>query len=158
MLVDAVESLPARDGAATPVRDDAGMERALRSFSTAIESDDSLFACEAPDPGVVGGGLCIGDFALSFRRAGLKKNRQLQFALVEKLVELLRVAGSSETLAARICLAPQGTDAVLQLRLEAKGHSTDQARLRWELGVAHVQQALLFTSRYLRQQISQSAD
>jgi hypothetical protein len=57
MLVDAVESLPARDAAATLVRDDAGMQRALRSFSTAIESDDSLFACEAPDPGVAGDGL-----------------------------------------------------------------------------------------------------
>jgi hypothetical protein len=155
MLVDVMESLPARDDQSTSVSDDAGVERALRSFATAIESEDSLFECESPEPRVVGDGLCSADFELRLR-AALGKSRQLQFALVEKLVELLRAAGSAETLAARICLAPQGSGTVLRLRLEARGNSGQQARLRWGLGVAHVQQALSFTSRYVRQQISQS--
>lgn len=157
MLVDVVEALPARDDQGAAVSEDAAVERALRSFATAIESDDSLFECDSPVPGVVGDGLCTADFVLRFR-AALGKNRQLQFALVERLVELLRAAGSAETLAARICLAPQGTGTVLRLRLEARGNSGEQARLRWGLGVAHVQQALSFTSRYLRQQISQGGE
>ena len=157
MLVDVVEALPARDDQGAAVSEDAAVERALRSFATAIESEDSLFECDSPVPGVVGDGLCTADFVLRFR-AALGKNRQLQFALVERLVELLRAAGSAETLAARICLAPQGTGTVLRLRLEARGNSGEQARLRWGLGVAHVQQALSFTSRYLRQQISQGGE
>jgi hypothetical protein len=157
MLVDVVESLPKRDDASASVVSDEAVDRALRSFAAAIESADSLFQCETPAPAVVGDGLCSGDFALSFR-AELEKNRRLQFALVEKLVELLRLAGSAETLAARISLTPQPSGALLRVRLEARGSSAEQARLRWGLGLAHVQQALLFTSRYLRQQGAQGGE
>jgi hypothetical protein len=157
MLVDVVESLPARDDQSAAVSEDAGVARALRSFAAAIESDDSLFECESPVPGVVGDSLCSADFVLRFRSAPGNR-RQLQFALVEKLVELLRAAGSAETLAARLCIVPHGTGTVLRLRLEARGDSGEQARLRWGLGVAHVQQALSFTSRYFRQQISQGGE
>lgn len=158
MLVDVVESLPAREDAGAPVQDDPAIDRALRSFSTAIESDDSLFRCESPTPRVVADALCTADFVLSFRAEGLEANRQLHLTLVEKLLELLRVAGSAETLAVRICLVPRAGGMALRLRLEARGSSAEQARLRWGLGVAHVQQALLFSSRYLRQQMAQSAD
>src|SRR6266851_2041381 len=79
MLVDVVESLSPRDQGAA-VSEDARVERARRSFATAIESDDSLFECESPVPGVLGDGLCSADFVLRFR-APLGKNRQLQFAL-----------------------------------------------------------------------------
>jgi hypothetical protein len=41
------------------------------------------------------------------------------------------------------------------MRLAAKGNTPEQAVLRWGLGLAHLQQALLFTSRHLRQQIAQ---
>jgi hypothetical protein len=152
MLVDVVESLPQRKDSPAPATDDAGVDRALRSFSSAMDSDDSLFESEAPTPGVVGGVLCIGDFVLRLR-SDLGSNRQMQFALVEKLAELLRAAGSAETLAARMCLTPQSAGAVLMLRLEANGNSAEQAKLRWGLGLAHVQQALLFASRHLRQQM-----
>ena len=164
MRVDVVESLPVQDGAAVPAVDDAGVDRALRSFLAAIESDESLFACEASGIAVAGGGLCGGDFVLRFRGANLAGSRRLYFSLVEKLVELLNEAGSAESLAARICLTSEsGAEAkpagfALRLHLDARGSSAEQASLRWGLGVAHVQQALLFTSRYLRQQIGQSAD
>jgi hypothetical protein len=46
----------------------------------------------------------------------------------------------------------------LGIELEAVGDNSDQAALRWGLGLAHLQQALLFTSRYLRQLISQKND
>ncbi len=172
MRVDVVESLPLLDETGSPAVDDAGAERALRSFFAAIESDDSLFTCEAPRARLTdatsgstpGAALCSGDFVLRFRGASLGGNRRLHFSLVEKLVELLKVAGSAEWLTARICLTSdsggEGKPAgfALRLRLEAQGNSAEQAGLRWGLGVAHVQQALLFTSRYLRQQIAQSAD
>jgi hypothetical protein len=157
MLVDVVESLPKLDDAGAAVVSDEAVDRALRSFTAAIDGADSLFQCETPRPAVVGAGLCSGDFALNFR-ASLEKNRRVHFVLVEKLVELLRQAGSAETLATRISLTPQPSGAVLRIRLEARGSSAEQARLRWGLGLAHVQQALLFTSRYLRQQGSQSVE
>ena len=62
---------------------------------------------------------------------------------------------------ARLCLVSAGKDesspGVLSLgiELEAVGDNGDQAALRWALGLAHLQQALLFTSRHLRQLISQ---
>ena len=73
----------------------------------------------------------------------------------------LKNAGSPEVLAARLCLISEKRDAgvqgifALKIELEAVGDSGEQAALRWGLGLAHLQQALLFTSRYLRQQISQ---
>jgi hypothetical protein len=172
MRVDVAESLEALDEANSPPVEEAGAERALRSFFAAIESDDSLFTCEAQGPrlvraasgGASGAAVCSGDFVLRFRDATLGINRRLHFSLVEKLVELLKVAGSSESLAARMCLSVNSGAEVkpgglaLRLRLEATGSSPGQASLRWGLGVAHVQQALLFTSRYVRQQIGQSAD
>jgi hypothetical protein len=45
----------------------------------------------------------------------------------------------------------------VRVDLEAVGDSNEQATLRWGLGLAHVQQALLFSSRYLRQKISQKS-
>ena len=158
MLVDAVESLPEPEQSGTNVVDDAGIERALRSFATAIDSDDSLFQCETVTPRITGNALCSADFLLRFRQCELAGNRRLHLAMVQKLVELLRSAGSTETLASRICLAKQAGGTTLHLRLEARGTGGDQARLRWGLGVAHVQQALLFTSRYLRQQMGSSAE
>jgi hypothetical protein len=156
MLVDVVEALREEGGAV--VTDDAGIDRALRSFSAAIDSDDSLFQCENLAPRVAGDVLCKADFVLRFRRKELEGNRALYLAMVQKLVALLSGAGSAETLASRICLAKQPGGMALRVRLEARGNSGEQARLRWGLGVAHVQQALLFTSRYLRQQIGQSAE
>jgi hypothetical protein len=177
MRVEVVESLPVPDEVALPVVDDAGVDRALRSFFAAIESDNSLFRCEARGARLASGSLvgtsgvdtsgaelCSGDFVLRFRGENLGSSRRLHFSLVEKLVELLKEAGSADSLAARICLTSdsggetKASGFALRLRLEARGNSSEQAGLRWGLGVAHVQQALLFTSRYLRQQMAQSAD
>jgi hypothetical protein len=167
MRVEIVESLPVRDEAALPCVDDAGWELALRAFSAAIASDDSLFTCEvraARPTGASGVSVCAGDFVLWFRSANLGSNRRLHFSLIKKLVELLNEAGSADSLAIRICLISEGAvetrpaGFALRLRLEARGNLSEQAGLRWGLGVARVQQALLFTSRYLRQQIAQRAD
>jgi hypothetical protein len=161
MRVDVVEWRRAADEPKAAGADDAGTERALKSFFAAVESDDSLFSCEPPRIWIEDSRdasravLCSADFVLRFRDARLSGDRGLHFALIEKLVELLKTAGSAESLAARICLE---SHFALRLRLEAQGSSREQASLRWGLGVAHVQQALLFTSRYLRQQIGQGAN
>jgi hypothetical protein len=42
------------------------------------------------------------------------------------------------------------------IRLAAKAESAEQAVLRWGLGLAHLQQALLFTSRHLRMHLAQT--
>jgi hypothetical protein len=169
MRAEALESLPVQETATLPVWDDVAVNRALQSFFSAIESDDSLFAAQAVGavragsaPGA--GGLCTGDFVLRFEDASLAANRTLHFSLVEKLIELLREAGSADSLLASLCLSAQAAAGrnragwTLRVRLEARGNSIEQAHLRWGLGLAHVQQALLFTSRYLRQQIARNGD
>jgi hypothetical protein len=156
MLVDVVEILPARADGASLLAADSGIDRALRSFATAIESEDSLFRCDGVQPTVSGESLCCGDFILRFRRQELENNRALHLAMLQKMIELLRSAGSAQTLASRICLTNSDAGMQLQIRVEAQGSSGDQARLRWGLALVHLQQALLFTSRHLRQQMSQN--
>jgi hypothetical protein len=158
MRVDVVESLPALEEATKSAAGDTGVERALRGFLAAIDSDDSLFACDARDPAYVGADVCSADFALRFRAERLRGSRRMHLSLVEKLVELLKVAGSSESLVAFLALLPGTGEMALGIRLEARGSSAEQAGLRWGLGVAHLQQALLFASRYLRQQMAQSGN
>jgi hypothetical protein len=166
MRVEVVESLPAAGTTDTVLLDDSATERALRTFFATIESDDSLFTCRPvvarpSENASRGSAACGGDFVLQVRGAGLGGNRRLHFSLVEKMVELLNDAGSAEWLAAQLSLLPDPKGAAgwaLTLRLVAQGNSAEQAALRWGLGVAHVQQALLFTSRYLRQQMGQNGD
>jgi hypothetical protein len=169
MRVEAVESLPVQETGTLPVVEDVAVNRALQNFFAAIESDDSLFVGEtaggapaANAPGV--GGVFSGDFVLRFRDASLGGNRTLHFSLIEKLIELLKEAGSGDSLVVKLCLSSHAAEdgkaagLALRLRLEARGNSLEQAGLRWGLGLAQVQQALLFTSRYLRQQIARNGD
>jgi hypothetical protein len=165
MRVDVVESLPKRGAVGFSPVDDASVDRALRTFFAAIDSEDSLFEGKAAETSFAGvtasPGVCTGEFALRLRGEHLSGNRRLYFSLTEKLVELLKEAGSADSLAALMCLAPgvspNGKLALdLKIRVDAHGNTRDQAFLRWGLGLAHVQQALLFTSRYLRQQLTQS--
>ena len=107
---------------------------------------------------------------MEFLQAELKCQRSLHFTLIEKLIELLKEAGSKETLQATLCLRstttlgsdsdtkekPNLKELELWIRLAARGESPEQAVLRWGLGLAHIQQALLFTSRYLRLHLAQT--
>jgi hypothetical protein len=161
MRVDVCESLSERDVAAAATAD-AGVSLALKNFLAAIEGDVSLFSCEAssPIPSNEAPAVfsCRADLVLRFRGEDLAANKTIYFSLLEKMAELLKVAGSAEWLAASLCVTPDSGGCstrtlALRIRLEARGNSEQQASLRWCLGVAHVQQSLLFTSRYLRQQI-----
>jgi hypothetical protein len=106
---------------------------------------------------------------LEFREAENSQSRSLHFVLIEKLIELLKEAGSNDSLEATLCLTSgsifvnglrtpgvaRQKELALWMRLTAKGDSADQAVLRWGLGLAHLQQALLFTSRHLRMHLGQ---
>lgn len=165
MRVETVEKVP-RKSPRPAVAGDAAAAMAIRNFTAAIESEDSLLRFVEPLGGPAaqvaeGGGFYIGEMVLAFRDAQHEKQKGLYFLLVEKLIELLRAAGSSETLSATLCLTTGNEEkqpqkrVALWLRLSARGDSPEQAALRWGLGLTHLQQALLFTSRHLRSQISQ---
>lgn len=142
---------------------------ASKNFLAAIESEDSMFRIAQPLTGPAceksaGASVCSSDIVLEFREAEQRGKRGLHFALLEKLVHLLKEAGSKESLEATLCLTsasipageseklekPSAKELALWLRLDARGDSPEQAVLRWGLGLTHLQQALLFTSRHLR--------
>ena len=169
MRVAVVEKLAGGSGAAGAVAADTAASLAIKNFLGAIESDDSLFCVAQPLAGLAAddsadGRVYSGDIVLEFREAQLSRQRTVHFLLVEKLVELLKEVGSQESLAVTICLTKAsisvdtfGSDEkgsqkelALWMRLAAKGETAEQAVLRWGLGLAHLQQALLFTSRHLR--------
>ena len=164
MRVETVEKVP-RKSSTSVAAGDAAAAMAIKNFTAAIESEDSLLRFVKPLGGPAaqvaeGGGFYIGEMLLAFRDAQHEKQKGLYFLLVEKLIELLSAAGSSETLGATLCLTT-GNDrkrpqkgVALWVRLSARGDSPEQAALRWGLGLTHLQQALLFTSRHLRLQIS----
>ena len=157
------------------VAGDAAAGLAIKSFLAAIESDDSLFCVAQPLSGpsadeMAGGRVYFGDIVLEFRGAENGRNRNLHFILIEKLIELLKEAGSPESLETTLYLTsgsisvsasgnpvkPNQKELALWVRLAAKGDSAEQAVLRWGLGFAHIQQALLFTSRHLRMHLAQT--
>src|SRR5690348_6367056 len=112
MRVEVLESLPKREGPEVDVLPDAAVERALKNFFAAVDTDDSLFAAESA--GVRLGGaadterVCVGTLVLKFRDEKLLRNRGAQFSLIEKLSELLKQAGSADSLEAVLALSGDG--------------------------------------------------
>jgi hypothetical protein len=164
MRVEVVENIPERDAGEAGA--DGSVKLALQNFKSALQGDDSLFYSRAIGNWRVtnagdGRAACSGGFALSLRSREAGGNRGMQFQLIQKLIELLKNAGSPEILAVKLCLVSEkGSESeeaafALRMELESVGDSEEQAALRWGLGLVHLQQALLFTSRYLRQQSSQ---
>jgi hypothetical protein len=164
MRVEVVEMIAERGDAEAP--DDTAVKLALENFKSALQGDDSFLDSRQIGNWQVtrageGRAICHGRFDLSLRGKETGRNRGLHFQLIQKLIELLKNAGSPEILAAKLCLISETQDEtgqeffVLRIELESAGDSSEQAALRWGLGLAHLQQALLFTSRYLRQQLSQ---
>lgn len=155
----------------------------LRNFLTVVNSADSLFAtarCKAwltqqdPVPGTPSGataapgtGLEPSEFAsqvdLVFTPEQFNFNRSQYASLTGRLVELLTRESAPDAL--RVALrvrachfrAPGRWGFFLAVFLHAHGATPEQAELRWGLGLARVQQALLFTSRILRQKIARTS-
>ncbi|HEY2547632.1 MAG TPA: hypothetical protein VGI46_16290 [Candidatus Acidoferrum sp.] len=172
MRVEAVGAVPEKTGGASVVDGDASVALAIKSFLAAVDSDDSLFCVAQALAGPYtnkssSGFVCSGEMALKFRESGNSSNRSLHFLLIEKLIELLKEAGSQETLEATICLTSSAGAGIAEranqkelaiwIRLSAKADTPEKAVLRWGLGLAHLQQALLFTSRHLRMHLGQAS-
>jgi hypothetical protein len=175
MRVEAVGEMLKRMAGPGVVASDGPTGLAIKSFLAGIESDDSLFCVALPLAGpsadeAVGDRVYFGDIVLEFRDPENRLNKRLHFLLMEKLIELLKEAGSQESLETTLCLTsgsisvsasgnpvkPNQKELALWVRLAAKGDSAEQAVLRWGLGFAHIQQALLFTSRHLRMHLAQT--
>jgi len=184
MRVVVAKEIAGRIEGANKASGDAGASLAVRNFLVAIESEDSLLSVVKPLTGCSGedsmdgpgrpSNMYSGDIVLEFREPGHIRQKSLHFLLLEKLTELLKEDGSQESLEATLCLTQEGISVrgsvnasesqemrsqegmVLRIRLTAKGDSREQALLRWGLGLAHVQQALLFTSRHLRLRLTQT--
>jgi hypothetical protein len=168
MRVEVVESIAERTRAEGKAADEALVKLALQSFQSAMQGDASFFDSRRTGElelaaGEDGRAICSGGFLLSFRGKQFRSNQGLHFQLIQKLFELLKNAGSAEMLTAKLYLITEKQDEVVEggfavrVELEAVGDSNQQATLRWGLGLAHLQQALLFTSRYLRQKVSQKS-
>ena len=170
--MEAIGEMPQRAGRAGDGAEGSGAALAIKNFLAAMDGDDSLFCIAQPIAGpladeTVNGRVFFGDIVLAFRDAANARNRGLHFLLMEKMIELLKEAGSQETLETTLCLStgsiPGNADRTNQkeltlwMRLVARGEAPKQAILRWGLGLAHLQQALLFTSRYLRMHLGQTA-
>lgn len=167
MRVEAVEKIARRAAGAATEAGEPAASLAIKNFLAAIDSEDSLFSMLEPLAGpsaeeTMGGRVHWGDIVLRFRQAELSGQRGLHFLLLEKMIELLKEAGSQESLEATLCLTlasqddPNEMRLALWIRLAARGDSAEQAVLRWGLGLAHLQQALLFTSRHLRLRLAQT--
>jgi hypothetical protein len=166
MRVDAVTAIPRRDQRANPAELDAAASLAVKNFLAALQNEDSLFNLEEPIRGPVGEesekeSALSGEMVLAFKERNLAEQKSLHFLLIEKLIELFKKGGSQETLEAKICVLGSSERQDFQgnalcIQLTAKGQSAAQAMLRWSLGLAQLQQAVLFISRYLRQQVARN--
>jgi hypothetical protein len=162
MRVEAVETIPTRAQGAGSAPLDAAASLAVKNLVAALENEDSLFDLLEPLRGLASensGAECMlsAELVLGFKERHLADHKNLHLVVVAKLIELLRDERSKDTLEAKICVIAgkdkqDATQNALCIQLAAKGHSTEQAMLRWSLGLAQVQQAVLFTSRYVRQQ------
>lgn len=165
MRIEVVESIPDPLVANAAAVKDPSVKLALQNFRSALQSGDSMFDSQeaGKGPSATGGEgavQCAGEFLVAFRDPEQGRNRRMYFQLIQKLIELLKDAGSPDVMAVFLCLISEGRKDIakgafgLRIRLEATGDSNEKAALRWGLGLAHLQQALLFTSRYLRQKTS----
>jgi len=134
----------------------------LRNFLSSVNGAESIFTTASATtksdlPATVSAGLGH-EFAsqaiIVFAESALNWERKHYVELSAKLKELLeRDAADSVRAALRISScdfkAENQRGYCLGIRLVAAGESAQQAELRWGLGLARVQQALLFQSRAL---------
>jgi hypothetical protein len=139
----------------------------LRNFLTAVNGADSIFATagaavKADSPAAVSAGSAY-EFAsetgLVFAEQAMNGERKQYTDLCAGLKELLE-RDSADTARASLRIsscefsAEKRRGFCLSIRLVAEGSSAQQAELRWGLGLARLQQALLFRSRNLKHQIA----
>jgi len=151
----------------------------LRSFLAAVNSTDSLFSAvrcrtwlapAALAPGATTeqeptGAACAfaSQVELIFAQESWNFARNRYEDLTRRLQELLTREASAEAMRAELRVRPFHSPGAerwgfcLVIVLHAPGDTPERAELRWGLGLARVQQALLFISRVLRQQSAQAS-
>jgi hypothetical protein len=140
----------------------------LRNFLASVNSEESIFATagattKSEMPATVSADLAH-EFAsqarIVFAENSLNWERRHYVDLRSGLKELLeRDAADAVRAVLRISscdfTAERRPGFCMDIRLVAEGETAPQAELRWGLGLARIQQALLFRSRTLKQQISE---
>lgn len=140
----------------------------LRNFLTSVNGAESIFATASATtksdlPAAVSAGPAY-EFAsqatIVFAAPALNWERKNYVSLSSGLKELLE-RDTADNVRAVLRISPCDFAAenrrgfCLSIRLVAEGSSAQQAELRWGLGLARVQQAILFRSRALKQQIAE---
>ncbi|MGH9816491.1 MAG: hypothetical protein ACRD6I_10480 [Candidatus Acidiferrales bacterium] len=140
----------------------------LGRFLAAVNSEDSVFTTAACSVRCEAAGDHAGKHHFICRIALLFASEDFNFqrshfeGLIGQLERLLGRDSAADMLTAELRIGPcrfkqlerQGFHLVL--RLTAAGDSAEQAELRSGLGVARVQQALLFLSRVVRQHLRET--
>ena len=140
----------------------------LRNFLTSVNGEESIFATasaiiKSDLPAAVSAGPAY-EFAsqvmIVFADSALNWERRQYVDLSPRLKELLeRDANDTVRAVLRISFCDFTVENrrgfCLTIRLVAEGSSAQQAELRWGLGLARLQQALLFRSRALKQRIAE---
>ena len=139
----------------------------LRNFLSSLNGEESVFAtASASTKSDSPAAVCVGlahEFAsqttIVFAEPSLNWDREHYADLAAGLQKLLE-RDASDAVHAVLRISPcdfaQETRRgfCLSIRLVAGGESAEQAELRWGLGLARLQQALLFRSRVLKQTIA----
>jgi hypothetical protein len=139
----------------------------LRNFLASVNSAESIFATASVStkselPAAVSTDQAC-EFAsqarIVFAEPTLNWERKNYVDLSSGLKELLeRDTGDALRATLRISSCEFAADKrkgfCLDVRLIAEGNSAQQAELRWGLGLARIQQALLFRSRAMKQQLA----
>jgi non-ribosomal peptide synthetase component F len=142
----------------------ARLHRPLRGMLMALNSAESEFASVAcrtwtkENPAAAEASEFGSSVDVIFSWQKHNFERSTYVSLAEGLRELLERESGADTLAAEVSVLRceyQGSRSqgyALRLMLVGRGGTLEQAELRWGLGVAHLQQALLFLSRAVKQQ------
>ena len=143
----------------------ARRHRPLHNFLATVNSPDSVFStarCRVwLEPDTSDTSEFASQIDLFFALEDLNADRSHYEGLCQRLLELL-AHESGETvrveLRVRRCRfrATGASGYGLALFLRARGETAGQAEIRWVLGLAHLQQALLFVSRGVRQRLAQA--
>jgi hypothetical protein len=140
----------------------------LRNFLIPVNGPESILATgniaiksDLPSAGSSGAAQeFASQIEIVFAAPSLNWERRHYVDLCSGLKELLeRDSSDSLRVALRISRcdfrAEKRSGFCLAVRLVAQGNSEQQAKLRWGLGLARLQQALLFSSRALKQQVDE---
>jgi len=137
----------------------------LLNFLNSVNAPESLFAsfgASASEPPAEASAASPGVFrsqvTLVFSELALNLQRDLYEQLAVQLAGLLlRESGDALSCDLEVaqCAFAAGEGQCLRIALTARAANAEQARIRWGLGLARVQQALLYCSRHMRQKLGE---